>query len=176
MKTKDGQTYGTFMGLRTKDDRYIFISDIDSLREYNKDIGARIAFAGLFFKTVLFVEFIVHLAYSYSCINDISRRVGRFTYTHTTALSTKIVLTSYLIHTVLIFSYFILGYIILNRPRRAVFMICEIYLMVKLVSDVLFSLFNYYHVLFMCECVINLVVIKYMRFLHIELNKVNYEV
>jgi hypothetical protein len=171
MKFRD---YDTFTHVCTKDDRHLFITDFDSLRAYNHKLGIQISYATLSFQVLLFIEIVGGLIYSYCSIAELVRSVNRYTVSHN-VMTVRLLCVSYLIHTVLVFCFVLLGCIILYRPRVTVFKLCEIYLVVSLLSDAVFSIFNYYHILFIGECVVNLMVIKYLKFLHIELNKVNYE-
>ena len=170
--------YATILDLKTHNDNYIFVNNIDSLKEYNKVIGNKIAIANILFKIILATEIVIHSILSYYNLRECEEKIGKMTYNNyyldkSHQKSINFVCASYLIHIFLMLGYFLIGFITIYKPNKLNFKVFEIYIITMMVTDLFFSFVNQRNLYFALEGVINLLLVKYLRFLHFELNKVN---
>ena len=170
--------YATIIDLKTNNNNHIFISNFESLKEYNQIISDKFNFARRIFQTVLVVEFIIHAILSYYNLKECEERIGKITYNsyyldNQQNKSINYICASYLIHIFLMLGYFIISFITICKPNKLNFKVLEIYIIIMMITDLFFSFVNQRNLYFALEGVINLLLVKYVKFLHTELSKVS---
>jgi hypothetical protein len=173
MKCEESENYNTFTSVvRTNDDRYIFVNNFKDLEQYNRAIAERVWYVSIFFKSILFVELIFHFCYSYDNISILYYKLYHFTYNQ----NINLIFATYLIDIFLIFCFFIFVNFTLHikLATRTHFKICEIFILVMLIADVIFCfIVHQKNLYFAVEEGVNFLFVRYLAFLHIELNKIN---
>jgi hypothetical protein len=164
--------YSTILNIYTSDDRFIFVNNPGKMLEYKNKLLAKIWLTDFFFKLWLLFEIIIHTIYFHNTLNSVNDTLNNFTPVKEKLFNTS-VCAFYLIQIFSMLGYLVLRILTLISAKDEFFKIFEAYILVMIFSDVLFSFFNSYNVLFMFEGFINYLAVKYLRFLHKELNKVN---
>jgi hypothetical protein len=151
------------------EDGFVFIEDLESLKEFSVKINLKICYVTLLFKNLLFLEILGNFVYSYYCFANL--KFNRFTFENN-AKKIRLKYALFFVYVFLFLGFFVLAFLVLKKANKNLFKICEIVLLMKLLTDLIFSIFKFLHLLFVAECIINFLFLKYLRFLHSELNKI----
>jgi hypothetical protein len=177
LNEKLNNSYNTITDYKAKSDVVIFISDIDQLKEFQKDFQKKMTLAILCFALFLIIECSLHFYYSYfnllECqnkFNNLPFNPFHFTVQHH---HTKKQCASNIIHLFMIVGYFTIGFITISRQSKISFEILEIYILIMCITDLFFSFENPRNLYFVFEEIMNFFIVKYLRYLRDELNKVS---
>ncbi len=174
---EEAKDYSTIVALKTNNNNFIFVSDIESLKEYNTIISDKFRFASRLFQAVIILEFVIHTILSYYNLKECEERIGKITYNNyyldSSNKNINYICASYLIHIFLMLGYFIIALITICKPSKLNFKVFELYIIIMMITDLFFGFVNQRNLYFALEGVINLLLVKYLKYLHREMTKVD---
>jgi len=80
--------------------------------------------------------------------------------------------SSYLMHVCLIVGFFLIAFITIIRQTTILFNVFEVYIIIIVISDFFFSFLNPINMVHVCENMINFVIVRYIKFLNEEMNRI----
>jgi len=74
-ETNDNSDLYNYVDVKNKENQFIFVSNFDSLKTYEKELGTKKKFMTALITTLLFLQLIVHSYIAYASLKDCRKRV-----------------------------------------------------------------------------------------------------